>query len=96
MGTGKRDHVGDLFNFALLHPAIFREVSGGIGVGKEFADGCEAGAAVGEVDDVVGVEFVLAGPAGPNAGDGRGGVDEDAVHVDKQSMAKDGSHQVAK
>jgi len=29
------------------------------------------------------------GPASPDAGDGGGGVDEDAVHVNQQATAKD-------
>jgi hypothetical protein len=77
----------------LFHPAIFFDVDSGIGVGKEFADGSEASAAVGEVYDVVRVEVVLEGPACPDASDGRSGVDEDPVHIDEQGGAGDLRHQ---
>jgi len=91
--AGKSDDVGDFFDFAALHPAIFFEMDGGIGLGKKFADRGEAGATVGEVDDIIGIEIVLEGPAGPDASDGGGGVDEDAIHVDEQGFAGDGRHE---
>ncbi len=93
LGAGKRDDVSNFLNFATLHPAIFFQVNCRIGVGQEFADGGETGTAVGEVHDVVGIEIVLESPAGPDAGDGRGGVNKDAVHVDQQGFAGDVSHE---
>ena len=92
MRAGKSDDVGDFFDFAAFHPAIFFEMDGGIGLGKKFADRGEAGAAVGEVDDVIGIEIVLEGPATPYAGDGRGRVDEDAIHIDEEGFAGDWRH----
>jgi len=90
--AGERDDVGDLFDFGLLHPAIFGEMDGGIGVGQKFADGAEAGAAVGEMDGEVCIEIVFLGPTGPDASDGRSGVDENAVHVEEEGTAGEGGH----
>ena len=59
---------------------------------EEFLDGGETGAAVGVQDGVVGIEVVLEGPTRPDAGDGGGGVDEDAVHVEQQGPTRDSSH----
>lgn len=92
MRAGKSDDVGDFFDFAALHPTILFEMDGGIGLGKKFADGSQAGAAVGEVDDVVGIEIVLERPASPDARDGGGGVDEDAIHIDEEGFAGDWRH----
>lgn len=92
LGTGKRDHIGDLFDFTLLHPAILRQVDGGIDMGKEFADGSQTGSAVREVDDVVGIQVVFARPAGPDAGDGGSGIDQDAIHIEEKTLAGDFSH----
>ena len=81
LGAWERDNISDLIDFASFHPAIFFQVHGGISMGKEFTDGCKAGAAMGEVDDVIGIQVVFEGPARPDASDGRSGVDEDTVHV---------------
>jgi hypothetical protein len=59
-------------------------MDGRIGLGKKFTDGSKAGAAVGEMDNVVRIKIVLASPARPDASNGGSGVDEDAVHVDEQ------------
>jgi hypothetical protein len=61
-------------------------------MGKIFADGGEAGAAVGTGNDFFGVESVLDGPAAPDAGHGGSGVDEDSVHVEQQSGTMDFGH----
>jgi hypothetical protein len=90
--TGKSDDVGDLFDFASFHPTIFCQMNGGIRFGKEFAYGSQTSSAVGRADDEIGVEIVLEGPAGPDAGDGGGGVDEHAVHVDEEAFAGDVWH----
>ena len=81
--AGQGDDVVDLFDFAPLHPAILRHMDGRIGLGKKFTDGSKAGAAVGEMDNVVRIKIVLASPARPDASNGGSGVDEDAVHVDE-------------
>jgi len=67
-------------------------MDGGIGVGKQFTDRGETGAAVGEVDDVVGIKIVLESPTSPDAGNGGGGVDEDAIHIDEKGFAGNLSH----
>jgi hypothetical protein len=82
----------DIFDFRAFHPIVFGEVGSVIGVRKEFLYGGEAGAAVGEVDGVIGVQIVLDGPAGPDASDGGSGVDEDAVHVEEEALAGDLGH----
>ena len=83
MGAGKRDHVGDVFDFAAFHPAIFFQVVFRRIIGQEILDGGEGSAAVSQGDDADGVHVVARSPAGPDAGDGGGGIDQDAVHVDK-------------
>ena len=90
--AGKSDDVGDFFDFAALHPTIFFEMDGGIGLGKKFTDRGEAGAAMGEMDDVIGIEIVFEGPASPDASDGGSGVDEDAIHIDEEGFAGDWRH----
>jgi hypothetical protein len=91
-GAGKRDDVGDVFDFGTLHPGVFGKVDGGVGVREEFTDGGEAGAAVGELDSGVGVEIMFAGPADPDTGDGGSGVDKNAIHVDEEASAGDLDH----
>jgi hypothetical protein len=93
-GSGKGGHVGDVFDFGALHPIIFGEMDGSVGVGEEFANGGEAGAAVGELDGGVRIEIVLEGPARPNAGDRGSGVDENAIHVDEEASTGDLDHEV--
>ena len=90
--AGKRGDVGNFLDFAAFHPAIFPEVDLGIGVGKQFANGSEAGTAVSGADHLIGIKIVFQGPTGPNAGDGGGGVDEDAVHIDEEGFARNGGH----
>ena len=91
-GAGEGDNVGDIFDFSALHPLIFGKVGGGLSLGQEFSKRSEARAAVSEFDDVFGIHVVFTGPARPHAGDGRGGVNEDAVHIDEQTCAQDLSH----
>lgn len=91
-GAGEGDNVGDIFDFSALHPLIFGKVRGGLSLGQEFSKRSEARTAVSEFDDVFGIHVVFTGPARPHAGDGRGGVNEDAVHVDEQTSAQDLSH----
>jgi hypothetical protein len=69
--AGEGDYAFDVFDFAALDFAIFGVV---VGVGEEFADGGEAGAAVGLADDFVGNEAVFIRPDGPDAGYRGGGV----------------------
>jgi hypothetical protein len=75
-GAGEGNYAADVFDFAALDFAIFGFV---VGVGEEFANGGEAGAAVGLADDFFRDEAMLVGPDGPDARDGGSGVDEDAV-----------------
>ena len=82
-GAGKGDDVGDIFDFGALHPAVFFQVDFGAGVREKFLDRGEAGAAMRELNDVVGIHVVLECPASPDAGDGGSGINEDAVHVDE-------------
>ena len=91
-GAGESDDVSDVFDFGALHPIVFGEMDGGVGVWEKFADRSETGAAMGELDGGVGVEIVLAGPAGPDASDRGSGVDKDAIHVDKETSAGDLRH----
>jgi hypothetical protein len=90
--AGKSDDVGDFLDFAALHPTILLEVDFCIGLRKQFANGSEASAAVSRTHHVVGIEMVLQGPAGPNACDGWGGIDEDPVHIEEESFAGDLCH----
>ena len=83
-GAGKGDDVGEVFDFTAFHPAIFFEVCFGRSMGQEFLNGGQGSAAVGESDNAGGIHVVSSGPAGPYAGDGGGGIDEDAVHVNEQ------------
>ena len=83
MGAGKRDQVGDVFNFTALHPAIFFQVILRRIFRQQVLDGGKGSATVRERDDADGVHVVARGPAGPDAGDGCGGIDENAVHVDE-------------
>jgi hypothetical protein len=91
-GAGEGDHVGNVFDFGPLHPGVFSEMRGGIGVWEEVADGSEAGTAVGELDGGVGIEVVFAGPASPNAGHSGSRVDQNAIHVDEETSAGDLDH----
>src|ERR1700747_2001781 len=61
----------------------------GLGVRQEFPEGVKTHAAVSEVCDILGIHVVLAGPAGPDAGDGGGGINKDAIHVDEQAFTGD-------
>jgi len=66
-----------------LHPAVFSEVGFRGGLGEEFLDADEAGAAVSLFDNSGGVEAVLVGPGLPDAGYGGGGIDKHAVHIEE-------------
>lgn len=90
--TGEGDDIGDFLNFTAFHPAIFFQMNCGIGMGKEFTDGSEAGAAMREMNDIIGIEIVLECPASPHASDGGSGVNEDSIHVDEQAFAGDLGH----
>jgi hypothetical protein len=90
--TGESDNIGDVFYLGLLHPKVFREVNFVGGVGEEFLDADEAGAAVGALDNSGGAETVLVGPGLPDAGHGGRGIDEDAVHIEEQGRAEDTGH----
>jgi hypothetical protein len=91
-GAGKSDDIGNVFEFAAKHPEIFFIVDFGAFAGEKILDGGSAGAAVGEGGDVDRVHIVARGPAGPDASDGGGGIDEDAVHVNQQATANDAGH----
>ncbi|MCU1239803.1 MAG: hypothetical protein JWO71_529 [Candidatus Acidoferrum typicum] len=82
--AGEGNYAFDVFDFAALDFAIF---GGVVGVGEEFADGGEAGAAVGLADDFVGNEAVFIRPDGPYAGNGGGGVYQDAVEIEEHTSA---------
>jgi hypothetical protein len=83
--------VGNIFQFGALHPLVFGLVSFSGSVREEFLDAGQAGAAVRVGENLRGIEIVARGPAGPDAFDGGSGVDEDAVHVEKQGLAEGGS-----
>ena len=91
-GAGERDDVGDIVDFGTLHPLIFSEMNRWLSVGQKLSNRSKTGAAMSEFDDVFGVHIVPVRPASPDAGDGRGRVDEDAVHVDQKAAAKDPRH----
>jgi hypothetical protein len=91
-GAGEPDDVGDFFEFCLEHPTVFFEMDFRSFVGKKIFDGGKAGAAVGEGGDGDGVHIVVRRPAGPDAGDGGGGINEYAVHVNQQTTANDAGH----
>jgi hypothetical protein len=67
-------------------------MDGRLDVRQEFSNRGEAGAPMSEFDDVFGFHIVFLRPARPDAGDGRGRVNEDAVHVDQQALAQNLSH----
>ena len=94
LGSREGDDVVDIFDFSAFHPFVFGEMDGGIGVRQELLDGSEAGAAVSSGDGEVGIEVVLAGPAGPDASNGGSGVNEDAVHVEEEALAGDWGHEL--
>jgi hypothetical protein len=91
-GAGQSDNVRDIVDFGLLHPKVFSEVGFGGGMGEEFLDADETGAAVGVLDNKVGVETVFVGPGFPDTGHGRGGINEDTVHIEEQGRAEDTGH----
>jgi hypothetical protein len=91
-GARECDDVGDILDFTAFHPLIFGKMDRGVGVGQKFPEGVKAHASVGEVDDVFGIHIVLESPAGPDASDGGGGVNQDAIHVDKQAFTTDLGH----
>jgi hypothetical protein len=91
-GAGEGDDASEIFDFRALHPGILSEVDGGIGVREKSLDGDQAGAAVSEVYGVIGIHVVPQSPARPDAGDGRSGVDEDAVHINEQTFAGNCGH----
>ena len=74
---------------SISHCCIWRSSAWWSALGQQFAQGGDAGAAVGLADDRVGVEAVDAGEAGPAAGDGGGGVDKHAVEVEEEGLAAD-------
>jgi hypothetical protein len=83
-GAGEGNHAFGVFDFAALDFAIFGDV---VGVGKEFADGGDARAAVSPADDFVWDEAVLDSPFGPHAGDCWSGVHEHAVEIEEHAAA---------
>ena len=89
--AGERDDSVEVFDFAALDFVVLGFM---IGVGKIFAHGREAGAAMGAGDDFFGIESVLDGPAAPDAGDGGSGIDQDSVQVEEQSGAVDLGHRI--
>jgi hypothetical protein len=93
-GAREGDDVGDILDFTAFHPLIFDKMDRGVGVGQELPEGVKAHASVGEVDDVFGIHIVLESPAGPDAGDGGRGINEDAVHVDEEALAIDQGHKL--
>ena len=90
--AGECDNVGDVGDFGLLHPEVLSEVGFGRGVGEEFLDADEAGAAVSLLDNLDWVKAVLGGPCRPDAGHGGGGIHENAVHIEEQGRAEDTGH----
>src|SRR6266849_3227377 len=82
--AGEGNHAFNVRDFAAFDFAIFRFV---IGVGQQLANGGDAGLAVSLADDFARIEAVLVGPDGPDARDGRGGVDEDAVEIEQDAAA---------
>ena len=91
-GAGQSNDIGDVLNFGSLHPLILCHLDSRLDVRQEFSNRGEAGAPMSEFDDVFGVHIVFLRPASPDAGDGRGRVNEDAVHVDQQALAQNLSH----
>jgi len=57
-----------------------------VGLRQEFANGRHTRAPVSLAHDIVGNETVLAGPDGPDARDGRGRVDQDAVEIEEHTQ----------
>ena len=82
--AGKGNHALDVFNFGAFDFAIFGVV---IGVGKEFAYGGDAGAAVGLAHDIIRIESMFLRPDCPNARDRGSGVHEHAVQIKEHTAA---------
>ncbi len=87
--AGQRDDAVEVFDFAALDFVIF---GFDVAVREVVANGGDAGAAVGGVGDFGGVEAVFESPAGPDAGDSGGGVDEDTVEIEEDSAGEDFFH----
>ena len=83
-GARKSCYIGDVFDFEALDFTIFSVV---IAARQQFADGGEAGAAMGLTNYILGHQAMTEGPNGPYARDGGGGIDEDAVHVEENRAA---------
>src|SRR5260370_639526 len=82
--AGEGNYAFHVFDFAAFDLAILRVV---IGVGKQLANGGDAGPAMRLAHEFVGHEAVLRGPFCPHARDGGGGVDEHAVEVKEHATA---------
>jgi len=93
-GARQSGNVGDVVDFGLLHPQVFREMGFRGGVGEEFLDADQAGPSVGVLDNSLGVEAVLGSPGRPDAGHCGRGIHENAVHIEEQGRAEDTGHWV--
>ena len=90
--AGEADDAGEIFDFRALHPGIISEMNGRVGVREKSLDGDETGAAVSELDDVIGIHIVFLSPARPDPGDGGSRVDKHAVHINEQALADNLRH----
>ena len=56
-------------------------------MGRHFADRLDRALAVGDVDNMLGIEPVLSRPRAPDARDARRGVDQHSVQVEQDGLA---------
>jgi hypothetical protein len=87
--SGQGNNTFDVENLLALNFGVFRLM---VGIGEKFADGGDTGAAVSAAHGVFGVEAMGDSPLVPDAGDGGSGINENAVEVEEQTTALDGSH----
>lgn len=82
--AGQGNYAFEILNFAALDFAIFRGV---VGMGKVFADGGQAGAALGSARDLLRVKAMFERPPCPHPGYGGRGVNEHAIQIEQESAA---------
>ena len=79
--AGQWNYAFDILNLTALDLAILGLV---ICLRQVLLHRGEAGTPVGAGDDFVGIESAIGSPAPPDTGNGRGRVDENAVHVEEK------------
>src|SRR5258708_26313860 len=87
--SGERNHALKILHFAALHFAV---LGGMIGVREILANVCDARAAMRAGHHFFRIESMLEGPAPPDTGDRRSGIDENSVHIEEESIAAEFGH----